>query len=79
MEHPFLVPLEYCFYDDEKFYYVTPLMKGGDLFQHLQKERRFTESRFFVPFIANPYRFISGRDFMSLQLFMLSPISTPKT
>lgn len=45
VDHPFLVGLEYSFQDSEKLYFVTHFMKGGDLFQHLKRERRFVEAR----------------------------------
>jgi len=45
VDHPFLVGLEYCFQTKEKIFFVTRLMRGGELFQHLRKEKRFSESR----------------------------------
>lgn len=45
MVHPFLVNLEYCFQTKEKIFFVMHFMRGGELFQHLRKEKRFSEAR----------------------------------
>jgi len=45
IDHPFLVGLEYCFQTKEKIFFVMHFMRGGELFQHLRKEKRFPESR----------------------------------
>lgn len=45
INHPLFAELEYAFQDEEKLYFVTKFMKGGDLFGHLSKERRFSEEK----------------------------------
>lgn len=39
-----MLDLEYCFEEEDKICFVVKYMKGGDFFQHLQKERRFSEA-----------------------------------
>ena len=43
INHPFLVGLDYAFQTDEKLYFVLQFMKGGELFQHLKRAKRFSE------------------------------------
>lgn len=43
VNHPFLVGLDYAFQTDEKLYFVLQFMKGGELFQHLRKLKKFSE------------------------------------
>jgi serum/glucocorticoid-regulated kinase 2 len=43
VNHPFLVGLDYAFQTDERLYFVLQFMKGGELFQHLRKLKRFSE------------------------------------
>jgi len=45
INHPFLVNLDYCFQTKEKIFFVMKFMRGGELFQHLRKEKRFPEFR----------------------------------
>jgi len=45
VNHPFLVGLEHCFQTKEKIFFATRLVRGGELFQHLRKHKRFSESR----------------------------------
>lgn len=42
-QHPFLVGLEYAFQTDDRIYFVLRFMRGGELFQHLRKAKRFPE------------------------------------
>ena len=42
-KHPFLVNLEFAFQNDEKLYLVMGFQKGGELFTHLRKVKRFPE------------------------------------
>jgi len=44
-KHPFLVGLRYSFQTAEKLYFVLDYVNGGELFFHLQKEKRFSEPR----------------------------------
>eukprot|EP01098_Paradermamoeba_levis_P004393 TRINITY_DN1891_c0_g3_i2.p1 TRINITY_DN1891_c0_g3~~TRINITY_DN1891_c0_g3_i2.p1 ORF type:complete len:225 (+),score=63.20 TRINITY_DN1891_c0_g3_i2:119-793(+) len=39
--HPFLVNLYYSFQSEDKLYFVMDYVNGGELFFHLQKDRRF--------------------------------------
>ena len=43
--HPFLVSLNACFQTKTKLYFVMEFMKGGELFQHLSRIKRFTEKQ----------------------------------
>lgn len=45
INHPFLVGLDYAFQTDEKLYFVLQFMKGGELFQHLRRAKRFPEAQ----------------------------------
>lgn len=45
VNHPFLVGLEYSFQTVERVYFVMEFMKGGELFQHLRKVKKFTEEQ----------------------------------
>ena len=45
VNHPFLVGLEYAFQTPEKLYFVMEFMQGGELFQHLRAQKRFTEEQ----------------------------------
>lgn len=42
---PFIVDLHYAFQTDEKLYFIMDFLNGGELFYHLRKEQRFTETR----------------------------------
>ena len=44
-KHPFLCNMEYFFQTNERFYFVMPLIKAGDLHRMLQEESRFSEER----------------------------------
>lgn len=41
--HPFLISLEYAFQTDDRIYLVMKYMRGGELFHHLKKRKRFEE------------------------------------
>ena len=45
VESPFIVRLYYAFQTDAKLYLVMDFMNGGELFYHLRKSGKFTESR----------------------------------
>lgn len=53
-QHPFLVGLEFAFQTEAKLYLVMNFYKGGELFFHLRKVRRFTEdqARMFIAEVA---------------------------
>jgi len=43
--HPFLVNLNYSFQSPDKLYFIMDYINGGELFFHLQKDKRFTLER----------------------------------
>jgi RAC serine/threonine-protein kinase len=43
--HPFLVNLHYAFQTDDKVVFVMDYVNGGELFFHLQRDRKFPEER----------------------------------
>ena len=45
MDHPFIVRLQFAFQTSEKLYLITDFMQGGELFYHLHKEIKFTETK----------------------------------
>lgn len=45
LSHPFLVNLHYSFQTPEKLYFIMDYVNGGELFYHLQKDRKFSEER----------------------------------
>ena len=45
MKSEFVVQLHYAFQTPDKIYFVVDYMQGGDLFYHIQKEKRFSEKR----------------------------------
>jgi len=45
LEHPFLVKLHYSFQTPDKLYFIMDYINGGELFFHLQKDKKFTEER----------------------------------
>lgn len=45
VNHPFLVGLEYAFQTVERVYFVMEFMKGGEMFQHMRKVKKFTEKQ----------------------------------
>lgn len=44
-KHPFFVKMSYIFQTDQKIYFVMNFIRGGELFTHLQSEKRFKEER----------------------------------
>jgi len=53
-QHPFLMGLRFAFQTNSKLYLVMDFYKGGELFFHLRKVKRFTEdqARLFVAEVA---------------------------
>eukprot|EP01117_Protostelium_nocturnum_P020434 TRINITY_DN918_c0_g2_i1.p1 TRINITY_DN918_c0_g2~~TRINITY_DN918_c0_g2_i1.p1 ORF type:complete len:455 (-),score=106.78 TRINITY_DN918_c0_g2_i1:124-1488(-) len=45
VHHPFLVNLVYSFQTTDKLYLVMDFVNGGEMFFHLQKDKRFSEER----------------------------------
>jgi len=54
LQHPFLMKLRFAFQTDSKLYFVLDYYRGGELFFHLKKRRKFTESevRIFIAEVA---------------------------
>ena len=50
VEHPFIVSMDYVFQNDFRIYFLMNFIKGGELFRHLNKMKRFSEdqARFFI-------------------------------
>lgn len=44
LNHPFLMKLRFAFQTESKLYFVLDYFKGGELFFHLKKRRKFTET-----------------------------------
>lgn len=44
-KHPFLVKMSYIFQTEDKVFFVMNLVRGGELFTILNKERRFNEEK----------------------------------
>jgi len=45
IHHPFLVNLNYSFQTEDKLFFILDFVNGGELFYHLQKEKRFSVDR----------------------------------
>ena len=45
LDHPFIVKLHFAFQTPERLYFVIDFLNGGELFFHIRKEIRFSESR----------------------------------
>jgi len=60
LEHPFLVKLHYSFQTQDKLFFVMDYINGGELFFHLQRDKRFSEDR--VKFYAA--EILSGIDYL---------------
>mmetsp|Transcript_15773 Transcript_15773/g.24207 ORF Transcript_15773/g.24207 Transcript_15773/m.24207 type:complete len:525 (+) Transcript_15773:97-1671(+) len=54
LQHPFLMHLRYAFQTEAKLYFVLDYYRGGELFFHLKKKRRFSEeqAKIFVAEVA---------------------------
>jgi len=52
--HPFLAGMEYVFQNDTRLYFVIEFLKGGELYKHFLKKRRFEEdeAKFYATQIA---------------------------
>ena len=45
IDHPFIVKLNYAFQSGDRLFLILEYCAGGDLAQHLQREKRFSEER----------------------------------
>ena len=63
-QHPFLVRLHYAFQTRDKLYFVLDFVNGGELFHHLQKDRRFSleRTRFYACEIASALGFLHSQN-----------------
>jgi len=54
LQHPFLMKLRFAFQTDSKLYLVLDYYRGGELFFHLKRRRKFTEAeaKLFVAEVA---------------------------
>ncbi|KAJ2491481.1 Serine/threonine-protein kinase Sgk2 [Coemansia sp. RSA 2050] len=64
IRHPFLVGLQCAFQTKEKLFFCLDYVNGGELFFHLQRERRFGEnrSRFYAAEITSALAYLHGMD-----------------
>lgn len=44
VDNPFVVKLEYCFKDKSNVYFAMKFKQGGELYHHLKKNKRFSET-----------------------------------
>ncbi len=53
-KHPFLCSMDFVFQNELRIYFVMPYIKGGDLYQHFFKCKRFPEEmvKFYISQIA---------------------------
>ncbi len=54
VEHPFIVSMDYVYQNDFRIYFLMTFIKGGELYRHLSKMKRFNEqqAKFFIAQIA---------------------------
>jgi len=45
IEHPFIVSMDYVFQNEFRIYFLMNFIKGGELFRHLNKVKRFPEDQ----------------------------------
>lgn len=66
VNHPFLVGLEYAFQTPEKLYFVMEFMQGGELFQHLRNQKRFSEeqAKFYAACITLGLGHLHNKDYI---------------
>ena len=54
VEHPFIVSMDFVFQNDLRIYFLMDFIKGGELFRHLSRVKRFPEdqARFLIAQVA---------------------------
>eukprot|EP01016_Furgasonia_blochmanni_P007664 TRINITY_DN1306_c0_g4_i1.p1 TRINITY_DN1306_c0_g4~~TRINITY_DN1306_c0_g4_i1.p1 ORF type:complete len:297 (+),score=57.83 TRINITY_DN1306_c0_g4_i1:183-1073(+) len=64
MDHPFIVKLAYAFQNERKLYFALEYCPGGELFNVLQKKRRFSEdvARFYAAQIVLALEHLHSKD-----------------
>ena len=45
IDHPFLVGMRYVFQTDFRIFFVMRFVRGGELYRHLKRAKRFTEDQ----------------------------------
>ena len=45
VEHPFIVSMDYVYQNDLRIYFLMNFIKGGELFRHLSRVKRFNEEQ----------------------------------
>ena len=70
IEHPFLLGMDYVFQNDFRLYFFLDYIKGGNLYDHLYKVRRFPEKivQFFSAQIALALGYLHSRKIMHRDL-----------
>lgn len=60
VRHPFLIGLRWAFQTRDRLYFVTDYVNGGELFFHLQRDRRFSElrARFYAAEIVSALEYL---------------------
>lgn len=64
LQHPFLMKLRFAFQTEAKLYFVIDYYRGGELFFHLKKMRRFSEeaAQFFIAEVALALGHLHSKD-----------------
>jgi serum/glucocorticoid-regulated kinase 2 len=78
--HPFLMGLKFAFQTEAKLYLVLDFFKGGELFFHLRRVKKFTEeqARTFVAMIALALGHLHSLNFIYRDLVSLFVEENPK-
>jgi len=45
VRHPFIISMDHVYALETRIYFIMPFVQGGDLFQHIEGEIRFSERR----------------------------------
>src|SRR6185295_18176368 len=79
LRFPFLVGLHYSFQTADKLYFVMDYINGGELFFHLQREKKFPEDRvrFYAAEIAAGLEYLHAAGVIYRGTAPLPPPSPP--
>ena len=63
-DHPFLCGMDYVFQNDMRLYFVMPFVRGGELYKHFLKNKRFPEYqvKFYAVQIAMAIGYLHDKD-----------------
>ena len=63
-DHPFLCGMDYVFQNDMRLYFVMPFVRGGELYKHFLKNKRFPEHqvKFYAVQIALAIGYLHNKD-----------------